>query len=193
MGINVGGTTYESTTFTPTGGVLNVSGNLTIGTDLKASGQPWFNARGAASAWRYASDFGGVNDWREMGSTMSWTNNQQGAGSYGFSNSTGRYTAPVAGYYLFYTSDYYHNDSNSTSNYIHYNFSRNGSSSWNASQSSHTIYGHGTVANHVDGVVNSCIMYLNVGDYCSNLIYWGSGGSGRLYTDYHLFCGVLIG
>jgi hypothetical protein len=193
MGINVGGTTYSSTTFTPTSGVLNVSGNLTIGTDLKASGQPWFNARGAASAWRYASDFGGVSGWRELGSPMGWTSNQQGAGSYGFSNSTGRYTAPVAGYYLFYMSDYYYNDANATSNYIHYLFGRNGTQAWVAGQTPYTIYSHGTVAYHTDGIVNSCIMYLNVGDYCCNFSYWGSGGSGRLYTDYHLFCGMLIG
>ncbi len=36
MGINVGGTTYNSTTFTPTSGLLTLSGDLTIGTDLKS-------------------------------------------------------------------------------------------------------------------------------------------------------------
>ncbi len=193
MGINVGGTTYNATTLTPTSGLITLSGNLTIGTDLKASGQPWFNARGAAGVWRYASDFGGTSGWRELGSAMSWTNNQQGAGSYGFSNSTGRYTAPVAGYYLFYMSDYYHNDTNATNNYIHYCFGRNGAYNWNAGQTPYTIYSYGSVSNHVDGIVNGCVMYLNVGDYCCNLSYWASGGSGRLYTDYHLFCGMLIG
>lgn len=193
MGINVAGTTYGATSFAPGGGTITLSGDLNIDNDLRSTGQPWFNARGNAGAWRYASDFGGVSGYRELGSTMAWTSTQQGAGSYGFSNTTGRYTAPVAGYYYFYASDYYYNDNNSTSNYIHYLFTRNGTVNWNAGQYNLTIYGHGAVANHVDGVVGHCIMYLDVGDYCSGLIYWGSGGSGRLYPNYHLFCGVLLG
>ncbi len=191
MGINVGGTSYNSTAFTPTGGILTLSGDLTIGTNLKASGQPWFNARGATSSWKYASDFGGVNNWREMGSTMSWTNNQQGAGSYGFNTSTGRYTAPVAGKYYFYASTYYRNDSNSTSNYIHYLFGVNGAQNWNVGGTPYNIYGHGELQYYSDGISVSGIINLGVGDYVSIRPYW-SGDSGRMYSDYSLFCGYLI-
>ena len=193
MGFNIAGTTLESVTFTPTSGTLAISGNLNVDTNLKAAAQPAFNARGAAGSWMYASNFGGAGAFREVGSAMSWTNTQQGAGSYGFSNSTGRYTAPVTGFYFFYASAYYYNDTNATSNYIHFTFSRNGSVTWHNGVTPYNIYSYGAIANHVDGITANCMMYLNAGDYCSVYPYWGGGGSGRFYSDYFLFCGALIG
>jgi hypothetical protein len=193
MAIDIGGTTLAQSTFSPTSGTLAIAGNLNVDTNLKATAQPAFNARGAASSWLYAGNFGGTSAFREVGSAMSWTNTQQGAGSYGFNNSTGRYTAPVAGFYFFYASAYYYNDNNTTSNYIHFTFSRNGTTAWNNGVVPYTIYSYGTVANHADGITANCMMYLNVGDYCSVFPYWGSGGSGRFYSDYFLFCGALLG
>ena len=44
------------------------------------------------------------------------------AGAMTFNNSTGRFTAPVAGNYYFFASAYYHNDTNAISGYIHWLF-----------------------------------------------------------------------
>lgn len=185
----IGSSTLTSTTYTASGGSLSLSGDLSITGNLKIDAQPAFNASGNVG-WTYNSTFGGAG-WNEWNSGISWTNNQQGAGSYGFSNSTGRYTAPIAGKYYFYASSYYHNDSNSTSNYIHFLFGLNGSPSWNVGSTPYNIYAHGEVANHADGISVSAVMNLNVGDYVSIRPYW-SGSSGRIYGYYTLFCGYLI-
>lgn len=193
MAIDIAGTTLAPTTFTPTSGTLNIAGNLNVDTSLKASGQPAFNARGTVGSWLYGGNFGGAGAFREAGSAMGWTSTQQGAGSYGFSNSTGRFTAPVTGFYFFYASAYYYNDNNATNNYIHFTFSRNGSVTWHNGVTPYNIYSYGTVAQHTDGITANCMMYLNVGDYCSVYPYWGGGGAGRWYSNYFLFCGALIG
>lgn len=189
MSIYIGDSTLTSTTYAATGGSLGISGNLTIDSNLKISGQPAFNASGTAG-WLYSPSFSGPG-WCEIGSAMGWTSSQQGAGSYGFSNSTGRYTAPIAGRYFFHASTYYLNDSNSTANYIHYLFGVNGGPSWNVGQTPYNIYSHGEVAGYSDGIVVSAVISLGVGDYVSIRPYW-AGTSGRMYGGYSLFCGHLI-
>lgn len=194
MPIYLGGATYSNNTIAGASGALALTGNLaqpspsaystTIGV------QPAFNANGSG-AWIYASSFGGAG-WRELGSPIGWGVSQQGAGSYGFSTSTGRYTAPIAGKYYIHSSTYYNIDSNSTSGYIHYQLAINGNVSWNVGQTPYNIYGHGELANHSDGINVSGIMSLGVGDYVSLIPYWG-GTIGKLYGSYTLFCGYLIG
>lgn len=189
MSTYIGNSTLTTTTFTPTGNSLGLSGNLAITGNVKISTQPAFNAAGSG-AWIYNSSFGGAG-WVEIGSAMGWSVTQQGAGSYGFNTSTGRYTAPVAGKYYFYASTYYRNDSNSTANYIHYLLSANGNQSWNVGNTPYNIYGHGEVAYYSDGISVSGIINLSVGDYVSIRPYW-SGSGGRMYGEYSLFCGYLI-
>jgi len=195
MPIYLGGATYSNNTIAGASGALALTGNLvqpspsaystTIGV------QPAFNANGSG-AWLYAASFGGGGAWRELGSPIGWGVTQQGAGSYGFSTSTGRYTAPVAGKYYFHSSTYYLIDSNSTSGYIHYQLAINGNVTWNNSRTPYNIYGHGELANYSDGINVSAIMSLGVGDYVSIIPYWASS-IGRLYGSYTLFCGYLIG
>jgi hypothetical protein len=192
MPIYLGGTTYEANQITGAGGQLAISNNLFLPSTYKTTigVQPAFHANGSG-AWLYAASFGGGGAWRELGSPMGWGVTQQGAGSYGFSTSTGRYTAPVAGNYYFHTSTYYNIDSNSTSGYIHYQLARNGNVTWNNGRTPYNIYGHGELANHSDGINMSAIFNLGVGDYASIIPYWG-GTIGRLYGSYTLFCGYLI-
>jgi hypothetical protein len=195
MPIYLGGATYSNNTIAGASSALALTGNLvqpspsaystTIGV------QPAFNANGSG-AWIYPSSFGGGGAWRELGSPVGWGVTQQGAGSYGFSTSTGRYTAPVAGKYYFHSSAYYNIDSNSTSGYIHYQLAVNGNVTWNNSRTPYNIYGHGELAQHSDGINVSAIMSLGVGDYVSIIPYWG-GTIGRIYGSYTLFCGYLIG
>jgi hypothetical protein len=192
MPIYLGGTTYEANQITGAGGQLAISNNLFLPSTYKTTigVQPAFHANGSG-AWLYPASFGGGGAWRELGSPMGWGVTQQGAGSYGFSTSTGRYTAPVAGNYYFHTSTYYNIDSNSTSGYIHYQLARNGNVTWNNGRTPYNIYGHGELANHSDGINMSAIFNLGVGDYASIIPYWG-GNIGRLYGSYTLFCGYLI-
>ena len=195
MPIYLGGATYSNNTIAGASGALALTGNLAQPSPSAYSTaigvQPAFNANGSG-AWIYPSSFGGGNAWRELGSPIGWGVTQQGAGSYGFSTSTGRYTAPVAGKYYFHSSTYYNIDSNSTSGYIHYQLAINGNVTWNNSRTPYNIYGHGELANHSDGINVSAIMSLGVGDYASVIPYWG-GTIGKLYGSYTLFCGYLIG
>jgi hypothetical protein len=195
MAIYVGSATYSESTINQNTGAFGdgftLNGNLTVANSLRAAGQPSFYATGTAATWIYSSSLGGTA-WREMGSQLGWTSTQTGAGSYGFNNGTGRYTAPLEGNYYFYAQSYYYNDNNSTSGYIHYLLNKNGSEAFNQGGTPYNIYGHGAVANHVDGIHVHAIIYLSVGDYVSIRPYWG-GGVGRLYSDYQLFTGMYLG
>lgn len=188
----IGSTTYNASSIS---GAVSLTGNLYLPSSYATSigSQPAFYA-GGRTGWLYSSSFGGNNQWGELGNAMAWSVTQQGAGSYGFSTSTGRYTAPVAGNYYFYAQSYYLNDSNSTANYLHFQIARNGNVSWNVGgRTPYNIYGHGEKANYSDGINMSAILNLGVGDYASVIPYWASGGSGRLYSDHTLFCGYLLG
>lgn len=191
MPIYIGGATYEANQITGASGQLTISNNLYLPSNYRTNigVQPAFYASGTAGDI-YASTLGGTG-WRELQSQMGWTVTQQGAGSYGFNTSTGRYTAPVAGNYYFHSSTYYRISSNSTSGYIHYQLARNGNVTWNNSRTPYNIYGHGELANHSDGINVSAILNLGVGDYCSIIPYWG-GTIGYLHSSYTLFCGYLI-
>jgi hypothetical protein len=192
MAIYVGDTTYTESTINQNSSSFDTSislfGNLSVGTNLRASGQPSFYASGTVGSWLYASNFGGTG-WREIGSQIGYTSTQVGTG---FSNSTGRFTAPLAGHYYFYAQAYYYNDNNSTSGYIHFGLGKNGTDAWNEGYTPLNIYGHGSVANHVDGIHTHGIVYLNVGDYVSVRPFWG-GNVGRFYSDYFLFTGMFLG
>ena len=149
---------------------------------------PAFHAAGT-SGWTYGGQIGGSNV--EWGSALGWTNTQQGAGSYGFNNSQGRYYAPVTGRYYFYASTYFYNDNNSY-NYIHFMFGKNGSVSFNNGRSPYSIFAHGTPNNHVDGIVHSTNVDLSQGQYMTIQTPWNVGVT-RAYGNYTLFCGALIG
>lgn len=189
MSTYIGNSTLTSSTYTATGNSLAVSGNVEVSGNVSISGQPAFNARGTGG-WLYNSSFSGAG-WGEIGNALGWVVNQQGAGSYGFSTSTGRYTAPITGKYYFHASTHYYNDNNSTSNYIHWLFGVNGSPSWNVGSTPYNIYAHGELAYYPDGINVSAIISLSQGDYVSIRPYW-SGSSGKLYGYYTLFCGHLI-
>jgi hypothetical protein len=112
MAIFVGDTTYSETTINQNSALFGTSisllGNLSVGTNLRASGQPSFVASGTVASWLYSTNFGGTG-WREIGSQMGYTSTQVGSGFY---NSTGRFTAQLAGHYYFYSQAYYYNDNN---------------------------------------------------------------------------------
>lgn len=149
---------------------------------------PAFNASGT-TGWRYGQQFGqGRNP--EINSVIGWTWRQQGAGSYGM-RSNGRYYAPVSGRYYFHFSSYVYND-NRSYNYQHWFFALNSGYGWNQGGTPHNIHCHFTPKYHEDGVIATCTMYLNQGQYCVVRPYWNVGAT-RMYGAHTMFCGALIG
>lgn len=151
---------------------------------------PAFTAIGTVGDWRYRNQFTqGPNP--EINNTVGWTWNQQGAGSFGMSTN-GRYTAPVTGRYYFYFSTYGYNDNNSTTGYAHWFFAKNSGYGWNNGRTPHNIFWHGTPYNYENGIVMSCNMQLNQGEYCVVKPYW-NGNTTRILASHTMFAGALIG
>jgi len=155
--------------------------------------QPAFYASGNGG-WYYHNSFPSSSSpggqWRELINGWSWQiTNQQGGSNF---TSTGRFTAPVAGYYYFYAQTYQYNDSNSTNGYTHWNIGRNSSIYAGVTgRAPHTIYGYGVPSHYVPGIMVSQTLYLNTGDYASVCPYMAPVA--RIHGDHSLFCGYLIG
>ena len=151
---------------------------------------PQFLAAGTGG-WLYSSNYGGTG-FRENNSTYGWDVPYQTGGS-NFNTSTGRWTAPVTGYYFFAQSWYFLNDNNSVPSYIHAFIHRNSSISWNAGgRAPYTINMHGNRNNYDDGANYSAVMQLNAGDYAGSGLVWHSTNS-RTHAGHETFSGYLIG
>lgn len=99
-----------------------------------------------------------------------------------YSTSTGRFTAPVTGYYqMSYTIR-----ANNTNNYFHPSIRIN-----NASQT-HTRTIWGGVLDY-KSLTFTAVFYLASGDYTSVSVADGAGGSGTLETSQCSFSGRLVG
>ena len=157
---------------------------------VREPNKPAFAACGTPG-WLYSNSFGGTG-WRELSSAMSWSVSHQYGGS-NFSNSNGRYTAPVSGWYHFSTMYYYYNNTNGTNSYCHHMWARNGSVTISpSSRNPYVINMHGNTNSHDDGACYNTIMYLNAGQYCSIYNYFATGNS-RLHAGHQVFSGQLVG
>lgn len=146
----------------------------------------------ATTGWLYASNYGGTGTF-ECGSVMGWNNASHQTGGSNWNPSNGRYTAPVAGYYVFHTCWYMLNDNNSTPSYVHTWISRNGNNSWlPGGRTPQTINMHGNRNNYDDGSNYSAVFQLNAGEYASVWIRWHSYNS-RHHAGHQIFSGHLIG
>jgi hypothetical protein len=159
------------------------------------SNLPAFHAAGNGG-WYYGNSFGGNSRWTEInnlqpGGGWAWQVVQKGGSNCA---SSGRFTAPVAGWYSFYAQTYYYNDTNNSQGYIHWNIGLNGSIATDRTTGRvpHTLYGHVVSANHVPGIMTSLEVYMNASDYCIPQPYMSSG-TGRMHGDHSLWCGYLIG
>jgi hypothetical protein len=159
------------------------------------SNLPAFQASGNGG-WYYGNAFGGNGRWTEInnlqpGGGFAWQPIQQGGSNLAAS---GRFTAPVAGWYSFYAQTYYYNDTNNSQGYIHWNIGLNGSIATDRTTGRvpHTLYGHVVSANYVPGIMTSLEVYMNASDYTIPQPYMSSG-TGRMHGDHALWCGYLIG
>jgi len=145
----------------------------------------------ATGGWLYSSNYGGTG-FRENNSTYGWEVPYQTGGS-NFNTGTGRYTAPVTGFYFFTQSWYFLNDNNSVPSYIHAFIHRNSSISWSpGGRQPYTINMHGNRNNYDDGSNYSAVMQLNAGDYAGSGLVWHSTNS-RTHAGHEVFSGYLIG
>jgi len=152
---------------------------------------PAFNAAGT-NGWRYRDQMGGNGAEWTGGRIGGWAVQQQGAGSYGFNASQGRYYAPITGRYYFYAQTYMRCDNNATNCYIHFMFGVNGNRAYNNGRNPYNIYSHGTQNNYPDGINTSVSINLSAGQYISLIPPWASNNS-RIYGAHTIFCGGLIG
>ena len=166
---------------------INANGHRTVGNSSNIGSIMW--QASPTSGWTYANSYGGFG-WREIGSGAGWDSYQRGGSN--FSNSNGRFTAPVSGFYGLNWQHYGYNDDNNTPNYIHLSFSRSGNINPWSGRNPHGIWMHGTVANHANGVSLDLDLYLNAGEYTSVFMFW-AGGPSRMHGNHSIFNGYLIG
>lgn len=166
---------------------INANGHRTVGNSPTDGSLMWQAA--PTTGWTYANSYGGYG-WREIGSGAGWDSYQRGGSN--FSNSNGRFTAPISGFYHVHWQGYGYNDDNNTPNYIHLSLARNGSVSHWTGRNPHGIWMHGTNNNHNGGHMIALDMYLNAGDYTSVFFFW-AGGPSRNHGSHSIFNGYLIG
>jgi hypothetical protein len=162
--------------------------NQTVG---RRTQYPMFSAACTFDAWRYAGQLG-CNQWREVagwGVGGSWSVTQRGAGSFGFQTSTGRYFAPVSGYYKFGMTMYYLDDGN-TYHYTHVNFGKNGGLNYNNGRHGHSIFNYPSHGSYAHGINMENIIYCDQGQYISPQPYWNCGNQ-RIYCGHFNYYGHL--
>lgn len=169
---------------------------------------PMFAVRGNTSQWKspgvgskWYAMVGGASDTNDttneiykLGVNWSSTGTGQSVNESCFSTSTGKFTAPVDGFYVFSLSMYLRKTSGaSTSNYMHPNPQINGSV-----QSSYQIHGFkssgetGSVVRYESGVSRTDVLYLSANDTFQWALYFEST-NWQFYADYLRMSGGLIG
>lgn len=167
---------------------INSAGRRTVGTAID-QGTMMFNAAGT-SGWQYANSYGGPG-WRELNGNFGWDVYQRGGSN--FNTGTGRFTAPIAGFYHLQFQTYTHSDNSASSGpYIHFTFTRNGNTGAWAGRTPHGIWMHGVPASHDHGLYTALDLYLNAGEFTSVMIYWNNNES-RFHGAHSCFTGYFIG
>jgi hypothetical protein len=209
MAYYIGSTTLSSSTITPSGGSFTLSSTQGAPTGYVTKGTTKaFSANGSgggaySSGWQYPNNTGwaGVAFNELTGDRTGWVIDSTQRGS-DFSTSTGRFTASVAGWYAFHMSLYILNDLaspyNTGAGYVHPQFLKNGSTSWNNGTTPYQIYTYGAAggnsgasSGYADGIANSAVMSLAVGDYVSISVYFAATTT-RILPAFSSFWGALI-
>ena len=145
-----------------------------------------FTASGT-SGWRYANSYGGTR-WRSLNNNFGWTTQQNGGTNFG----SGRFTAPIAGFYQFHFETYARNDANNTSGYFHLSFGINGGNAMVGGRTPHGIFGHSTGSNYYpNGTRMDLGTYLSAGQYVEVRVYWNNNQT-RFHGAHSCFNGYMI-
>ena len=195
MSITIGSNTVSSNSGNNINCFKDSSNSLSFTSLGKVGQYPAFIAKTDDDNWRYGGQLGGVSNWRD---TSTWTEVRgdwvaidRSPGSYGFDTDTGRYYAPVTGYYKFGVTAYYGCETNNSQGYSHWNFLRNGATGFNG-RHGHAIFGHDCINYHVDGLQVENVIYCTAGQYVCPGPYWGAGGYNRTYMGHFCWWGHLI-
>lgn len=103
-----------------------------------------------------------------------------------YNTSTTRFTAPITGPYLFIWTTYCY-----TSDYLHPQFTVNGSATLRRYTTPYKIRNHGWTANYQCDAQIEEVIYLVAGDFVE--VYHYAGGSAYTYPHYCLFQGLFVG
>lgn len=187
MGLDIAGNT-----------ISQASGALTIDTgtgepilrtagSVARPGQSLFTVGGSGTTWVYFTN----SAWTKITALTTVRSNRNAC----FNTALGRFTAPVAGHYLFTIFAYCYKDDAVAGYYIHPSFWVNGSSTYTNPVAQHTyrIRGYGiAAAMYIPGGIQQ-IYNLAAGDYVEAQYYSGASAGNRYYPAYCMMSGVLLG
>jgi hypothetical protein len=147
-------------------------------------GTPMFTASGTALAYEYK----GAAGWYTVTYSVLGQNNGEC-----FNGGTGRFTAPIAGTYLFTFSAYTYLGAGLISEYMHPTFLVNGSwtSRRGGGSTPYRIRGHGFADTYKDMEMSE-IFRLQTSDYVEVYIYHHTTTCG-IYSNYKYFTGIFLG
>ena len=185
MGFNISGITLTS----PSANNLVITNNTKTMTfnsagKLSVPGTPVFTASGTVAAW----EFPGAVSWI----TPTFSSVLYNVGSC-FNGSTGQFTAPITGTYMFTFTAYSAFNTAGIGEYIHPTFLVNGS--WTSRRGGGTteyrLRHHGWTDTYKDLEISE-IFRLQTGDYLQVYLYHSSTTCG-IYGTYKLFTGTFLG
>ena len=152
---------------------------------VRTPSNPFFTAR-LTGSWVYPNT--GYHQLNSTAMGSQWTLGSS-RGTYSFNASTGVFTAPVSGVYLYSFSTYM---LTGTGGYIHPLLTIDGNPSWNASKTPYTINGYGINSTYSEGVQVSYTIYLSANQYIYPYFYFHTSSDG-IYRDYTYYSVAFLG